>query len=886
MSRDWLGRPRETGLRELIARKRFDRAIELLREQAEGRSASRQTRMQLADVLVLGGRSGEACQVFLGLADEFAGLGFTAKAVALLKRVERLEPGRLDVQERLARLVGEAGESRLRRALSPAAGPVPAAPAIGAPASDAASPSVPAPAAELAHTDVSAPGSRAPGTPAPELPDARLAPDGSRDDHPLARATPLPFEAVAPSPQRDAVASRIRGVFRRFLDSLSLEPQGAAALAGAPPLPLAVPEGPPAPAAVEPTDATAAAEPPAATSPAAEQPPEASGTEARPDSPPETATAPEAREDAGTGVSQRLRGVFKRLLSPFGSGGASETAPADGVSEPGVPAAPGAPAAVAPDAAVAASAAPASLDAPPEPAPQAAHEAAAAEAAPEDAAPQGASTPPMSEIEFQERVLDVIEEIVQRPSEPVAEPLPGPAASARPRSAALAGSALGSSLLEGLSDEELLAVAQGLELKAYQPGDIVMTEGESGQSLFIIASGSVKVFLRGAEGRNLEVRRLGEGDFFGEISSISGRPRTATVTAAGRCELLELDKPRVDEIARKHPRVRERLESRFVNRVTSPETAAVRAVALRRGVARAAQEILEAAFGGSRLEPRTKLRLADALLRAGRDEDAIAVLTGLADDLVRNGFTDKAIAVLKKIERIRGRHVEELPLAPLARERSEVRAGPAEAPEDPRLRPAGRKPPLTAAFFRGWLQDVLRERLQSVQPQPAGRALLSRERVSGYARGLKASPLFEGFSDEALLAVIRGLRLLSFEAGDVIITEGETGESLFVLVSGSVKVSIRDPTGRDVPLCTLGEGQFFGEMSAISHRPRTATVTAAADCELLELEKPVLESIVVRFPAVRQVLEAFYVERSLNPAAAAIRGQAAGPGAAPAPGEA
>jgi cAMP-dependent protein kinase regulator len=165
--------------------------------------------------------------------------------------------------------------------------------------------------------------------------------------------------------------------------------------------------------------------------------------------------------------------------------------------------------------------------------------------------------------------------------------------------------------------------------------------------------------------------------------------------------------------------------------------------------------------------------------------------------------------------------------------------------------------------------------LQRGQPQASARGPLSADRVSGYARGLKASPLFEGFPDDALLAVIRGLRLLSFEAGDVIITEAETGESLFVLVSGSVKVSIRDPSGHDTPLCTLTEGQFFGEMSAISHRPRTATVTAASDCELLELEKPVLESIVVTFPAVRKVLEEFYVERALNPAAAAIRGQAA-----------
>jgi CRP-like cAMP-binding protein len=46
-----------------------------------------------------------------------------------------------------------------------------------------------------------------------------------------------------------------------------------------------------------------------------------------------------------------------------------------------------------------------------------------------------------------------------------------------------------------------------------------------------------------------------EGDFFGEISLLTGGPRTATVTAATRCELLELDRATLDEIARAHPRV-------------------------------------------------------------------------------------------------------------------------------------------------------------------------------------------------------------------------------------------------------------------------------------------------------------------------------------------
>jgi CRP-like cAMP-binding protein len=144
--------------------------------------------------------------------------------------------------------------------------------------------------------------------------------------------------------------------------------------------------------------------------------------------------------------------------------------------------------------------------------------------------------------------------------------------------------------------------------------------------------------------------------------------------------------------------------------------------------------------------------------------------------------------------------------------------------------------------------------------------------LKAYGRGLAASPLFEGFSEEELLALIRGLRLLSCEPGDVVLTEGEEGESLFVLATGTVHVHVGTRAGRSVPLCTLEEGAFFGEIATLSGRPRSATVTAATGCELLELDKASLEAIIREHPRVREVLEEFYVARATHPGAAAIRG--------------
>jgi cAMP-dependent protein kinase regulator len=112
--------------------------------------------------------------------------------------------------------------------------------------------------------------------------------------------------------------------------------------------------------------------------------------------------------------------------------------------------------------------------------------------------------------------------------------------------------------------------------------------------------------------------------------------------------------------------------------------------------------------------------------------------------------------------------------------------------------------------------------------------------------------------------VIHGLELLSFEPGDILISEGEPGDSLFVLTSGVVKAFVRTPAGKNVQVREMPEGAFFGEISVLSGKPRTATITAKTRCELLELDRATLDSISATHPHVREVLQQFYEERLRN----------------------
>lgn len=81
-------------------------------------------------------------------------------------------------------------------------------------------------------------------------------------------------------------------------------------------------------------------------------------------------------------------------------------------------------------------------------------------------------------------------------------------------------------LFAGASKKELRAVAAGMKEVAHDAGDVLVKEGESGVGFFLIAEGTARVVVGGRTRR-----RLGEGEFFGEIAVLDGGPRSATVIA-------------------------------------------------------------------------------------------------------------------------------------------------------------------------------------------------------------------------------------------------------------------------------------------------------------------------------------------------------------------
>ena len=230
--------------------------------------------------------------------------------------------------------------------------------------------------------------------------------------------------------------------------------------------------------------------------------------------------------------------------------------------------------------------------------------------------------------------------------------------------------ALAGALFADLQHYVFRRVADGLHRRLVPAGGIVVSEGDPGDSMFLIASGSVRILVVGGHGRALEIRRLDVGDFFGEVAALSGRPRTATVVATMDCELLEIDRRALEILVEARPRARPILEGARDGRAQSAEEEAVRALPGEASPERAAA-VLAANFGGSAWSPRVRLHFAKLMLDAGQENDALAVIASVAEEMAQSGRAETGIAILKKVDQVRKRDLA-APVPRAARAASEA----------------------------------------------------------------------------------------------------------------------------------------------------------------------------------------------------------------------
>ncbi len=118
-------------------------------------------------------------------------------------------------------------------------------------------------------------------------------------------------------------------------------------------------------------------------------------------------------------------------------------------------------------------------------------------------------------------------------------------------------------VLGGLEPDALRSLAAAADERIYGDGEVIVCEGDPGESMFLVRSGRAAVTI-GRDKR--EVARIDAGGYFGEMSLLTGEPRTATVRATGDCVVLEIRANAFAAYIRSHPEAVERLAATAAER--------------------------------------------------------------------------------------------------------------------------------------------------------------------------------------------------------------------------------------------------------------------------------------------------------------------------------
>ena len=254
-------------------------------------------------------------------------------------------------------------------------------------------------------------------------------------------------------------------------------------------------------------------------------------------------------------------------------------------------------------------------------------------------------------------------------------------------------------LFSEFSRDEFMAVVKKMEPIEVPPDTLILSEGDPGDSLYIIASGEVKIYREDHAGGEIGIANLGEGEFFGEFGFFSGAKRSASVRSQEETTLLELSKARMNSIVSENPRVE------------------------------------------------------DVLFR----------------------------------------------------------------------------------FYKNRILDSL----------------------------LAISPIFSSLSRDKRRSLVDAFTYRTEKAGSVIVSEGDVGDRMYFIQSGETQV-YTERDGDRIHLAGLAEGDFFGEVSVIVEKPRTATVAAITDVQLAEIDRDSLMDVIDGHPEIIEAINRFIQMRVEN----------------------
>ena len=115
---------------------------------------------------------------------------------------------------------------------------------------------------------------------------------------------------------------------------------------------------------------------------------------------------------------------------------------------------------------------------------------------------------------------------------------------------------------------------------------------------------------------------------------------------------------------------------------------------------------------------------------------------------------------------------------------------------------------------------------------------------------LRSIELFEGLTDEDLAELGASLQRRQFAAGSMIFSQGDDGDSMYIVESGDINIHLPGDASRRISLKDIARGEYFGELALFDEKPRSASALATTETVLLELQRRTLEGYLENRPKV------------------------------------
>jgi CRP-like cAMP-binding protein len=387
--------------------------------------------------------------------------------------------------------------------------------------------------------------------------------------------------------------------------------------------------------------------------------------------------------------------------------------------------------------------------------------------------------------------------------------------------------------LSGLDEGELAAIARRLVPLEKKAGKFIVEAGQPPEALFVVESGQVRL-PSSEEGGDFS--ELGEGETFGELALLTGKPHARSAQAATDVVLWALPVAEFEALAEECPDIRLALSETFREPLSPQDlTRAMERLSTMRLFEGLSEEVLWA------VAQRLLLRhvpAGEAVYAEGAPGDALYLVDTGQVEIASNGRTIEAGEFFGEMSLLTGK-----PRSTSVTANQHTNLWVLYRSDFDDL--VNRYPAISVA-----LSKELSERL----------AEMDRRFTESHLRGLK---LLAGLSSTQLQDVGERLKPVRFRQGETILHEGAPGDQMFFIESGRVQV-VRGQGAAALVLAELAAGDLFGEMALLTGSPRSASVTALSDLNLWSMSQADFDDLATTYPHLALALSRLLSERLRN----------------------